>query len=427
MATTRVLDAKGINYGANEWVTREHLELDDILDASQPKKPGIDIFFLPGIESGPVKDAQFRQTVSDAFAIPSFFWSRACREANGFCSRNQDALPHYSGQAYSTSSRFLIKEIIPRGPEYGYDWQYMAFASLWYRPAPNAEESLVLLCFDLSAKMRGLVTAAFQESNPASWRDCPFGCYAVLAGVIAKCFDDALWGFREPVRNIEKSRISKAQCLNFDGMGVRYLIMHELARHIIHETETLEVTAATLGSIARHNTDFCGRHAGAKCTCMDDLDFYQSFVSNLIKRASSFQQRLHNEIMLSYNLFAADDNDTAKAILRETRNDGRDLTNLVSTLTLLFLPGTFFSGFFGMNFFQYGGGYISVSTSVWLFFATSVPITFFAFLAWFFYRGRAKQVEPQPHSAGWLDETSRVENTLAHTLTFPAPLPKTLR
>ena len=66
----------------------------------------------------------------------------------------------------------------------------------------------------------------------------------------------------------------------------------------------------------------------------------------------------------AYNLVAAEDSKTAKEILGEsatgstnstkilqatrkllleTRNDGRELTNIVSLLTLMFLPGAFIS------------------------------------------------------------------------------------
>lgn len=43
------------------------------------------------------------------------------------------------------------------------------------------------------------------------------------------------------------------------------------------------------------------------------------------------------------NRVAIEDNDVSKGILAETRNDGRVLSETVSVLTLLFLPGTFVS------------------------------------------------------------------------------------
>jgi hypothetical protein len=58
-----------------------------------------------------------------------------------------------------------------------------------------------------------------------------------------------------------------------------------------------------------------------------------------------FPQRQSSKLIRAqaFNLSAADDNATAKDILRETRNDNRDLTSLVSLLTLIFLPGSFFT------------------------------------------------------------------------------------
>lgn len=44
-----------------------------------------------------------------------------------------------------------------------------------------------------------------------------------------------------------------------------------------------------------------------------------------------------------FNLSAAEDNKTSKEILGESRSDSKELTKLVSTLTLIFLPASFVS------------------------------------------------------------------------------------
>ena len=51
--------------------------------------------------------------------------------------------------------------------------------------------------------MASWVNARFTEMPP-DWLSCPLGVYSVLAGVIVSRFDSALWGFRGPVRKIEK-------------------------------------------------------------------------------------------------------------------------------------------------------------------------------------------------------------------------------
>ena len=83
-------------------------------------------------------------------------------------------------------------------------------------------------------------------------------------------------------------------------MVTRYLSMHELSRHVIHETETLEVTARTVASIAQHHRQ-CTHGNGLtqiESSCTSDLEFYQRFLGNLQLRAAAFDKRLQNEITL---------------------------------------------------------------------------------------------------------------------------------
>lgn len=77
--------------------------------------------------------------------------------------------------------------------------------SLWYRPSIEQDQpTQYLLCFDLSPKMKRSIVEAFQTSNHSAWRRCPLGVYSVIVPVIARFFDDALWEFRVPIRDIEK-------------------------------------------------------------------------------------------------------------------------------------------------------------------------------------------------------------------------------
>ena len=47
--------------------------------------------------------------------------------------------------------------------------------------------------------------------------------------------------------------------------------------------------------------------------------------------------------MQAFNSVSAEDNLTSKQLLKDARNDGRELTTVVSLLTLVFLPGSFIS------------------------------------------------------------------------------------
>ena len=83
-------------------------------------------------------------------------------------------------------------------------------------------------------------------------------------------------------------------------METRYISMHELSRHVIHEIETLQISARTLASIAEHHGHRIHDATGGEpdCDCGTDLEFYHRFLENLQLRAAAFDNRLQNEIRL---------------------------------------------------------------------------------------------------------------------------------
>jgi hypothetical protein len=85
-------------------------------------------------------------------------------------------------------------------------------------------------------------------------------------------------------------------------MSRRYLEMHELARHIIHKRETLNVSSRTLKVMIDSHMDRCqppNDDTTVHCSQVKrDLQFFQGFLENLRDRAEAFNERLQNEIVL---------------------------------------------------------------------------------------------------------------------------------
>jgi hypothetical protein len=89
-------------------------------------------------------------------------------------------------------------------------------------------------------------------------------------------------------------------------MNRRYTEMHELSRHVIHKSETLEVAARTLKAMIESH--------GGRSECSDklandphqtkhlqvkeNLRYYADFLENLRLRSQAFEKRLQNEIIL---------------------------------------------------------------------------------------------------------------------------------
>jgi hypothetical protein len=100
----------------------------------------------------------------------------------------------------ATQCRFLIKRLINH--QISYEWLFMAFSTLWY--ISNGKESQILLCFDLSEEITDMVMTNIKASNPTVVLKCPFAIYDILLSPISRIYDESLWEFRIPIRDIEK-------------------------------------------------------------------------------------------------------------------------------------------------------------------------------------------------------------------------------
>lgn len=69
------------------------------------------------------------------------------------------------------------------------------------------------------------------------------------------------------------------------------------------------------------------------------------------------------------------------AIAQATKNDSAAMKT-IAALTMIFLPATAVSSFFGMAFFNSQNDKLTVTHDWWLFLATTLPITIVLFLTW---------------------------------------------
>ncbi|KAF4424796.1 hypothetical protein CFRS1_v014854 [Colletotrichum fructicola] len=238
----------------------------------------------------------------------------------------------------------------------------------------------VLLCFDDASGLRWqqLAEKALEGSCRAGSVTPQPVLLPQLVKSIVHTYDDALWGFRKPVRNIEKreatqkeesAKLSKKQqeSQRFNREET-YRNMHELSRHLIHSQETLNAAETTLAAIAKGPQ--------WKDTSQEDLfQFCHSFVINLKLRAGAFVDRLDNEIALELHRNNLDQLEKVEELLRENRKDGKDVTKFVGYASILFLPGTFLSGFFSMTFFAFENASWPYAKDCWIWFAAAIPIT----------------------------------------------------
>ncbi|KAI7474653.1 hypothetical protein KC357_g5150 [Hortaea werneckii] len=116
-------------------------------------------------------------------------------------------------------------------------------------------------------------------------------------------------------------------------------------------------------------------------------------------RSQALENRLRNQIDLAFHIRTQHDSMVASQIAELARADSVSMKG-ISILGLVFLPGTFVSALFGMNFFDlaqnHQGQYVlAVSSNFWLYWAVTVPLTLGTVLLWQLWYRRAI---PKPRS-----------------------------
>lgn len=103
-----------------------------------------------------------------------------------------------------------------------------------------------------------------------------------------------------------------------------------------------------------------------------------------------------------FNLVTQQDSETNMSIAQATKNDSAAMKT-IAALTMVFLPATAVSSFFGMAFFNGQGGSLTVTSNWWIFLATTIPTTLMLFLIWLKWTDilNALEVIGRSTHAGW--------------------------
>ncbi|KAG2412987.1 hypothetical protein HFD88_010546 [Aspergillus terreus] len=152
---------------------------------------------------------------------------------------------------------------------------------------------------------------------------------------------------------------------------------HDIARHVFHLSEVLEVTENTLKNLVSEHRrfreefqDLTEGKRGVIINTQQKLFFVEKEIHSQRMRARSLTERLNNEINLAFNLAAFSESAVMKTI---------------GFVTMLYLPGTFISGIFGTNFFDFNSSFNdtwATSNKFWVYWAVTVPLTAITLILW---------------------------------------------
>lgn len=258
--------------------------------------------FVDGAASSSVESEAVRKDMHDFFNVPRWFWSSLYLDSNGYFSATEIQDATSGKRIHNNFFRFLSKHASSssgfrrdsRGSDVSYKWDKLGFCTQWH----EAQDSLVLLCFDLPDPLKQQL---YQELCNADYRissTTPFGFASFLLPLIVQNFDRAVWSCRDLIRELESHRPNPIK------PDLQYVRMHEIARHAIHSTEMLGTSLTVLDGMISELSRF------AKCTGREeevsgierDLNFHRSTLRCLQLRSAALEDRLRNEINLVGNI-----------------------------------------------------------------------------------------------------------------------------
>jgi hypothetical protein len=114
--------------------------------------------------------------------------------------------------------RFLIKEPAKRpvppvnavySTNISYEWHKLRFFTSW-RPSNNS----VILCFDLPPSLRQSLSTSLKDPVYQLRLEDPFAFHSLLIEEVIVLYDDAVWSWRDLIRDLEKVWIKEEVEIN---------------------------------------------------------------------------------------------------------------------------------------------------------------------------------------------------------------------
>lgn len=197
---------------------------------------------------------------------------------------------------YSTLFRFVIKrpaaDLANNVRQSGamlYEWIKLTFHVRWEPPT-----RILIMCFDAPAALQEDIRQTLRDHTDHTLLHDPFTAHACVIEHILRLYDDALWLWRDFLRNHENNRPS------VDYLCTDYYGMHELARHIIHSSETLACGTSVTNSAIEDCRCYQEHHPPSSDSNGPEyiLQYCKSMFESLHLRSKALEERLNNEMNL---------------------------------------------------------------------------------------------------------------------------------
>ncbi|KAJ5732261.1 hypothetical protein N7493_003742 [Penicillium malachiteum] len=351
--------------------------------------------------------SEYRDALKRCFRMPDMWFSANLINANGYfgCEATRDETKSITG--FNTWSMFETKFL---REDMTYYWSKIKVFTRW---SAVTKQTAIVLFEPTDDPSKNLIKPHSNELND------PFWVYSEILEEVTRLQEDSVWSIRDHVRRIEKEKTE-------DGKKPQpnYRNLHDIARHAIHVTESLDVAISNVAHIIRQHELYARlwtptedvpdiRHSASFQDISSRLSFFQSHIESIRHRSISNQKRLQNEIQLSFNIVSQHDTRLTVDISAAARSDSATMKTL-AFVTLTFLPPTFISAIFSMSFFNYDqdGGW-SMSNKIWIYWVFAIPITLATAIVWqYWHRFFPEDAGPRSNSTHVVKATRRQKSDL---------------
>ncbi|KAF2866232.1 hypothetical protein BDV95DRAFT_585185 [Massariosphaeria phaeospora] len=263
------------------------------------------------------------------------YWSRfTVKQTYDKLQPKRTFTPHVSNHYSSPGDRNA--DIALHGPQstrHGWEWYEMGFFAYWTQSGPT-----ILLCFNMPAKSQSDVQSMFCSQDIS--RSCPYAVFSLISDALLRLYDDSVWAVRNHISQWEARR----------SQEIDYFLLHEIARHGVHVSETLNVAIRSLDATQRHherfstNNDLARNNNGHRHwdKVGSQFEFQVRFLQGLLQRSEANNARIQNEITLAFNVAAQRDSKVQLQIGEEAKQEASAM-KAIAVVTMTFLPATFVS------------------------------------------------------------------------------------
>jgi hypothetical protein len=190
---------------------------------------------------------------------------------------------------------FKVKHVVntKHHTQVPYVWHQIMCIALHFTETSSA----IIICLDLPRPVQKKMEAKLTSTN---WNDS-LAFHPILLLAVRELYDDSVWALRDLVRDAERQRtIGTPTSIGQPD----FVHLHELARHVIHSNEVLDLALSTAKSLENRCREFAMLHCSSNLASdydtdiRDEFEYMENNLRAIKRRSSTLHERLQNEIQL---------------------------------------------------------------------------------------------------------------------------------